>query len=218
MRPWQRYKQLIRIVLMMILFEVYLTWAYEEKKSHHSLLMQYLLQEPSPFQYTTFIFKQICQQFLFHCVIQFMLRWGLGWGSNCNRTLPPEFQFGYATCVLLTIVLISSGIRLLPILMLIWPYDQTSASNTLITFMGLLNSVEAIRISTRSTKGKPFPYALIGFIVLMALVVSFVVSKLAMIFCINFLSQSSQHTVTDFVNDEVAELISQSRYLLSMLT
>lgn len=216
---WKRYKQIIRIVLMVILFEVYLTWAYEEKKSHHSLLMKYLLEERPHFQYATFIFKQVCQQFLFHFIIQLVLRGGLGWGADGNKSLPKQHQFGYNTCVLLTIVLISSSIRLLPILMLIWPYDQTSVSNTVITFVGLLNTVDAIRISTRSsTSRKPYSYITIGLIILFAVSVSFVVSKLAMILCISIFSHNHHLSIADFVSDEMADWLTQSRYLLSMLT
>lgn len=143
----QRYKKLIRLFIMIVLFEVYLNWAYEEKNTVHSLAMAYILKQGIQYQYLYFIAKLIIEQLLLNLCIQGILRM-LGWGSQPNTILKDQYQTGYYSSVLLITVLVSGAIKLFPILMLIWPYDKTSISASILNLVGVINITEALRIVT----------------------------------------------------------------------
>ena len=59
-----------------------------------------------------------------------------------------NFKMDICRYVLLVSVLVSSSIKLFPILMLIWPYDRTTISTTIINVIGFLNTTEALKLVT----------------------------------------------------------------------
>lgn len=135
-----------RLIIMIILFEVYLSWAYEEKKSHHSLLMASILHQPVVTQYLLFIIKLVLNLALFNLPLQLMFSY-LNWnGSQINLNLPLEYQKLYHSRVLLTAVLIANSIRLLPILTLIWPYDNSVQLFNIVKFISVVNVIESLKV------------------------------------------------------------------------
>lgn len=177
----KRYHTILRLVVMIILFEVYLVWAYEEKNPHHSLAMSFVLSQKIHDQYMFFILKVIIEQFLLNFLIQTF--YGvLGWGSVANTMLNSRFQSGYYNSVLLTTILVSYSIKLFPILMLIWPYDNTSISITIIDVVRLLNMIESLRIVTNQK------YVVIGFILLFSTAIQLVVSRITLSVVVSYWS------------------------------
>lgn len=142
-----RYKHISRLILLIMLFEVYLIWAYEERKPTHSLISNYILNQKVQYQYLFFILKLSSQQVIFNGSIILLFQM-FGWGSKLNKMLNDKFQFAFQNLVLLTTVLISSSIKLFPILMLIWPYDKTSISSSLINLVGFIILMESLKIVT----------------------------------------------------------------------
>lgn len=142
-----RYKHISRLILMIMLFEVYLIWAYEERKLTHSLIVSYILTQKVQHQYMFFILKLSSQQLIFNGSIILLFQ-KFRWNKKPNKMLNEKFQFAYQNLVLLITVLISSSIKLFPILMLIWPYDKTSISSSLINLVGFVILLESLKIVT----------------------------------------------------------------------
>lgn len=164
----ERYKMILRLVVMVMLFEVYLTWAYEEKQRLHSLVISYILQQKIIPQYLFFLLKLVIEQALFNLSIQVMLRRYLRWGVAEDST---SYGFGYNTCVLLTAVLVSSSVKLFPILMLIWPYDGVTILSWLINLAAVLSTIEALKLVVRRL------YISITAIVLLSVIAQQLLSK-----------------------------------------
>lgn len=143
-----RYRALIRFVTVMILFEVYLTYAYEERKDKHSIIMAFILDQEIHYQYLFFILKLILEEATLNFSIQYFSHKFFRWGSIESKNINEQFQNGYRRYVLLVSVLVSSSIKLFPILMLIWPYDRTTISTTIINVIGFLNTTEALKLVT----------------------------------------------------------------------
>ncbi|ODV78581.1 Arv1-like protein [Suhomyces tanzawaensis NRRL Y-17324] len=146
-----RYRKLLRLITLIVLFEVYLTWAYEEKQQWNTLAMRYILTRPIYYQYLFFLLRLIAEQLVLNLTIQLVYRKLFKWGHTRNKNLPEASQNGYYTSVLLLTVLVSSSIKLFPILMLIWPYDKTSISGPVINIIAFINIIEALTIITNSS-------------------------------------------------------------------
>lgn len=141
-----RYKKLARVVIVMILFDVYLAWAYEEKRAEHSLMISWILSKEIHTQYLLFIVKLIVELMVFHCSVQILLYF-YHWKVR-NNNMTKRFPRGYQIYVILITVLVASSIKLFPIVMLIWPYDQSIHTIKIINVIGFFNIVEALRIVT----------------------------------------------------------------------
>lgn len=143
------HRRLSRLGVMYILFEVYLTWAYEEKSAAHAEAIRFVLAQPIHLQYLYFILKLLTEVATLNVVVQTVFRGWLQWGATRSCNLAPHQQRAYALAVLLMTVLTAGLIRLFPILMLIWPYDATaSAASPLLSVVAFLNTVEALRVVT----------------------------------------------------------------------
>lgn len=148
---FKRYKKLIRLVTMTVLFEVYLVWAYEEIKQVHSPLITLVLQQGVPFQYLFFIVQVVLEQLTFCAFIIISYDTWKNWGRKTNKNINPAYRKVYFNIVLYVTVFSSSCIKTFPIIMLIWPYDKTSISSSLINIVGMLNASEALKINTNGT-------------------------------------------------------------------
>lgn len=126
---------LARFFTMMVLFEVYLLWAYEEKKSVHGTVISYVLEQLLHVQYLVFIVEVIARNLVFIGVIMVVVRW---WSRENSALL----------IVVATTVLVANGIKLVPILMLIWPYDTTIRYEKVVVFMAAVNVVESLNSVT----------------------------------------------------------------------
>lgn len=142
------FKKLYKFLLMYILFEVYLTWAYEEKKSTHSKSMDFILSQEIYLQYSFFILKLLSEVTIFNSCIQYIYLRFFQWGDIRSVNLPSGSQLDFSKAVLFITVLMSSSIKLFPILMLIWPYDNSTDSSLFIHLVGFFNTIEAMKVVT----------------------------------------------------------------------
>lgn len=143
-----RYRPMYRLLMIFTLFHVYLTWAYEEKREIHSPAISYILLQKPHVQYVFSVLQLILEQAALHLTIQYMFRSRLGWNRSVNNHLSPDYQSGYYTAVLSKTIMVSQSTKLFPILMLIWPYDNTNILAPLINLVGFVNTIEALRIVT----------------------------------------------------------------------
>lgn len=143
-----RYRKLVRYGFLLVLFEVYLTWAYEEKKTQPTKLMAQLLAMSVLHQYSFFVFRQLVERTTMFAVLYLLFTRILGWGRDHNRNLPASLQKPYSACVLLVTLLISNAVRYLPIIMLIWPYDNALVASAAVNILGFFSTAEGLRINT----------------------------------------------------------------------
>ncbi|CAH6719048.1 protein Arv1p [[Candida] jaroonii] len=144
-QKFQMFGNLARFIVMMILFEVYLSWAYEEKKPTHSIIYQFILSRDTYIQYISFVFKSIINHVVFNVTLQWVFFNFLGWKNLINQNLNHEYQTSYYRASLLSCVLVANSIKLLPILMLIWPYDQTVQWQKIVGGLAVVNIIEALK-------------------------------------------------------------------------
>lgn len=144
-----KYKKIIRLLTLMTLFEVYITWAYEEKKDLHSEGVLVVLGQEIYIQYLYFILKLILEGLVQYAVIIFLFQRKHNWGLP-ERILK-SYKTNYKISILLMTLLVSNFIKLFPILMLIWPVVKTTTSSSIINVLAFLNTLEALKIITDMT-------------------------------------------------------------------
>lgn len=145
------YRKLMKLIFMILSFEVYLTWANEEKLLIHSQLINLIFNQSVVYQYLFFIIKSSLEKLILNLSLQLILRLGYKWGQGpqkINGNIRDKELFGYKTSVLLVTTMVSGSIRLFPILMFIWPYDNISITKPLINLIAFINIVEALRVVT----------------------------------------------------------------------
>ncbi|AOA64395.1 Glycosylphosphatidylinositol intermediates transport to ER [Komagataella phaffii CBS 7435] len=120
----QIYTRVFRIWMLLLLFEVYVNWAYEEKSyssSQHSIVKELVLKDFSiASQYLFFFFKSVLDLVSSHIAMQLLIRYWLKFPDPSYFQEYPKYFF---PVVISFTICISSIIRLFPIAMLIWPYD-----------------------------------------------------------------------------------------------
>lgn len=176
-----QYRQLARYFVLSILFEVYLKWANEEKNEHHSLLMDIVLEQSNTWQYLFFISLLLVERVTLCLLLCVMYRNFLLWGKKPNTNLPEQFQKSYYICVLIVAILMSLIVKCLPIMMLIWPYDNASVASTVVDVVGVFNTIEALKIITNSSYLSSITIVAISAIVLVVVkyfVLSYLVASL----------------------------------------
>lgn len=146
-----QYKKLIRYCVLAILFEVYLIWAYEEKSDHHTKLMDLVLQSSAPLQYAFFVIQQLVDRATFCLLINLLYRKVLGWPKTESTSLKSSIRSSYYSCVLLVTTCMSLAVKCVPIIMLIWPYENAMLASAAVDILGVFNTIEALRIITGSS-------------------------------------------------------------------
>lgn len=147
-----------RIKFVMMTFEVYLTWAYEEKifrmpELHKSLAMTKVFSKTPIAQYFYFMAYCVLDQFL----LQFLSQ------RFFSSMIPAKLKKQSARIISSTLLL-AYGARLFPILMLIWPYDSIIPSSV-IKWVSHFYVVESLRITTNcSYKQVAFRFVLVTLI------------------------------------------------------
>ncbi|KAK3688484.1 Arv1-like family-domain-containing protein [Podospora appendiculata] len=140
---------IIRLGVLLLLFDVYLTWARIEKQSvpevdaaGSSSLSNFgrLAQQPIVLQYIFFLILCSLSTLAFHGSIRFL---------TSSRYSPLSFlgllpQYSRPNSVS-TALLVSSLTKLFPILMVIWAYDVPAAARSL-GWAVVANNVEALKI------------------------------------------------------------------------
>lgn len=145
------YSKLFRLFLLILSLEVYLIWANEEISSFHSKFINLILQKGIIFQYLFFIIKLGLENIILNISLQLIIRNWYNWGTNnkdVNMNVKSNQLFAYKTIVLFLTVIVSGSIKLFPILMFIWPYDNLAIIKKFINIIAFVNIVEALKIVT----------------------------------------------------------------------
>lgn len=194
-----------RIRLLMILFEIYLNWAYEEKNYNFGesrnpfLIMNSILKKSAVTQYLYFSLKCISDDVITHTVIPFCMFHFVGWNPNGYVSKDSETKRYYRMALSLTI-LISGATKLFPILMLIWPYNNIAITNV-ISSVADLNLIEALRIVTDCSS----PSAIIVF--LMNNLIKFLVTRGILIL---MLAKGDKGIAYSFVQNEYTNILQRA--------
>ncbi|KAI1192660.1 Arv1-like family-domain-containing protein [Nemania serpens] len=144
---------IIRLGTLLLLFDVYLTWARIEKQvvpasstSSSSAALNggsnlgALARQPIVFQYMFFLILCTFSTLAFHLSIRFLTSSPAS-PLSLSRLLPPYPRPNSVS----TALLVSSSTKLFPILMVIWDYDVPAAARSL-GWAVVANNVEALKI------------------------------------------------------------------------
>lgn len=138
---------IIRLGILLLLFDVYLTWARIEKQTSSSVATSYdttnflrLAQKPIVFQYLFFLILCAISTLAFHLSIRFLT--SSLYSPLVKLGLLPRYSRPNSVS---TALLVSSSTKLFPILMVIWEYDIPAAARSL-GWAVVANNVEALKI------------------------------------------------------------------------
>ncbi|KAH8804801.1 Arv1-like family protein-like protein [Xylogone sp. PMI_703] len=139
---------IIRLGILLLLFDVYLTWARIEKQtSPNGVALDgdntnfiRLAQQPIVSQYVFFLFLCALSTLAFHLSIRFLTSSSLS--PLVFTGLIPRYPRPNSVS---TALLVSSSTKLFPILMVIWEYDVPAAARSL-GWAVVVNNVEALKI------------------------------------------------------------------------
>ncbi|KAI2781938.1 Arv1-like family-domain-containing protein [Daldinia loculata] len=138
---------IIRLGTLLLLFDVYLTWARIEKQAAPNpnspaggSNLGSLAQQPIVFQYLFFLILCTFSTLAFHLSIRFLTSSPLS-PLNFLGLLPTYARPNSVS----TALLVSSSTKLFPILMVIWDYDVPAAARSL-GWAVVANNVEALKI------------------------------------------------------------------------
>ncbi|KAF8477501.1 Arv1-like family-domain-containing protein [Kalaharituber pfeilii] len=124
---------ILRLGILLLLFDVYLTWARIEKEAPSSTSISgytALTQQPIVLQYLFFLLLCLLQTLFSHVLLRLLTTYLL--------------SFPRPNAVS-TALLVSSCTKLFPILMVIWDYDVPAAAKS-VGWAVVVNNVEALRI------------------------------------------------------------------------
>ncbi|CAG9938502.1 hypothetical protein V2G26_014705 [Clonostachys chloroleuca] len=147
MRDGDRFDpSIIRLGVLLLLFDVYLTWARMERQSIPESSpggsnLGRLAQQPIVLQYLFFLILCALSTAAFHISIRFLTSSAL---SPLNFTGILR-RYGRPNSVS-TALLVSSSTKLFPILMVIWQYHDVPAAARYLGGAVVVNNVEALRI------------------------------------------------------------------------
>ncbi|KAF4125304.1 lipid intermediate transporter [Geosmithia morbida] len=147
MRDGDRFDpSIIRLGVLLLLFDVYLTWARIEKQAQPDFFppgqsnLGKLAQQPIVFQYLFFLTLCASSTVAFHASIRFLT--SSPWSPLAVLGVLPRYTRPNSVS---TALLVSSSTKLFPILMVIWEYDVPAAAR-LLGWAVVANNVEALRI------------------------------------------------------------------------
>ncbi|KAK5998183.1 Protein arv1 [Cladobotryum mycophilum] len=146
MRDGDRFDpSIIRLGVLLLLFDVYLTWARIEKQTFPDAApgesnLGRLAQQPIVLQYLFFLILCALSTLAFHLGIRFLTSSRLS-PLNALGIMPRYTRPNSVS----TALLVSSSTKLFPILMVIWEYDVPAAARSL-GWAVVANNVEALRI------------------------------------------------------------------------
>jgi hypothetical protein len=139
---------IIRLGVLLLLFDVYLTWArIERQTSSHPTVAEpdssnfgRLAQQPIVLQYIFFLILCALSTLAFHISIRFLT--SSPFSPLYLLSLIPRYPRPNSVS---TALLVSSSTKLFPILMVIWEYDVPAAARSL-GWAVVANNVEALKI------------------------------------------------------------------------
>ena len=141
-------RSVIRLGILLLLFDVYLTWARIEKASPPSTTTDIssfgaLASQPIVIQYLFFLLLCLLSTLAFHVSIRFL---------TSSKFSPLPYLPGFLALPryprpnsVSTALLVSSSTKLFPILMVIWEYDVPAAARSL-GWAVVANNIEALKI------------------------------------------------------------------------
>ncbi|KAK3390900.1 Arv1-like family-domain-containing protein [Podospora didyma] len=144
---------IIRLGVLLLLFDVYLTWARIERQSvpaaddgdpaalnNNNGSLSRLAQQPIVFQYLFFLLLCTLSTVAFHGSIRFLT--SSRYSPLALLNILPQYSRPNSVS---TALLVSSSTKLFPILMVIWEYDVPAAARSL-GWAVVANNVEALKI------------------------------------------------------------------------
>ncbi|KAF6821614.1 Arv1-like family protein [Colletotrichum sojae] len=137
---------IVRLGVLLLLFDVYLTWARIEKQTvptsaqNEVANLGSLTQQSIVSQYLFFLLLCALSTVAFHLSIRFMT--SSTFSPLGNFKILPRYSRPNSVS---TALLVSSSTKLFPILMVIWQYDVPAAARSL-GWAVVANNVEALRI------------------------------------------------------------------------
>jgi len=136
---------IIRLGILLLLFDVYLTWTRIEKQTYSAADFDNtnflrLAQQPIVLQYIFFLLLCALSTLSFHLSIRFLT--SSPWSPLVLFSFIPRYSRPNSVS---TALLVSSSTKLFPILMVIWEYDVPAAARSL-GWAVVANNVEALKI------------------------------------------------------------------------
>jgi len=155
-----RKPSIIRLGILLLLFDVYLTWARIEKAGpspNSSPLTGVLSDYPLLLQYLFFLIHCFLGTVAFHIPIRLICTSPyFGW----LRHLTGLQRYGNAVS-LSTALIVSSCTKLFPILLIVWEYDLPSAASA-VSWAVIANNVAALEILINCGYGMAFVLVALG--------------------------------------------------------
>jgi hypothetical protein len=160
---------IIRLGTLLLLFDVYLTWARIEKtappldptqsSSSSSLPTGALSTYPLLLQYLFFLIHCLLGTLFFHIPIRILCTSPLFSWFRRLSTLPSYPQNSAAS--LSTALIVSSCTKLFPILLIVWDYDLPSAASA-VSWAVIVNNVAALEILMDCGYGRALALVIVG--------------------------------------------------------
>ncbi len=210
---WNTYGYVIRLTILLFLFEVYIKWAYEEKNfAENPATASFVIQKVlnGPLQYVFFLTITAIESMCFNISLCYLSREFLSFGKGADdhekydsnlqivvtdpkkndlsvsdlkeqsaaKFLDNKLSLERSVAVITTTILVTNMIKLFPIVMLIWPYDNLILNMTriLIQFVHIAMLVEGLHIVLLDNKNNH--YWKITLVVLLSELIKFVVSNI----------------------------------------
>ncbi|KIW06141.1 uncharacterized protein PV09_03303 [Verruconis gallopava] len=150
---------IIRLGILLLLFDVYLTWARIEKAAPSSTPVATPLSSyPLLLQYLFFLLLCLLSTIAFHVPIRVLCAWPGSMIPGSNARLLPYYPHSTAIS---TALIVSSCTKLFPILLIIWDYDLPSAASA-VSWAVIVNNVAAIEILMDCGFGRACILAMLG--------------------------------------------------------
>ena len=141
---------IIRLGVLLLLFDVYLTWARIEKVAPSPVAQSDLSNWPLLLQYLFFLLLCLSSTIAFHLPMRLLCAWPgslVPTASSSSGASPPPRLLPYYphTTAISTALIVSSCTKLFPILLIIWDYDLPSAASA-VSWAVITNNVAAVEI------------------------------------------------------------------------
>ncbi|CCF59600.1 hypothetical protein KAFR_0H01910 [Kazachstania africana CBS 2517] len=138
-----------RLWILLLTFEIYLKWMTEESKyytyqnsRYSSFQLDTIIDKINSWsalnQYLYFAVYSIIDLTFFHNLTQYCIIKWYNWGENIRFA---KYAISYT-------ILLSYGAKIFPVLMLIWPYDDSTSSTSIIKWVANLYLIESLKVVT----------------------------------------------------------------------
>lgn len=203
---WEnKFDTLIRLWILLFIFDIYLKWIFEEenlKRGKSSIILfntfysnlsstKYTFVYP----YLYFALYSLLDLGISHFLVQWFICSLIGWGHNII----------YSKYIISYTILLSYGAKIFPILMIIWPYD-TLLSMNIIKYIANLYLIESLKIVTNLS------YLIVISIFIISSLIKFVVIK-SLLFILLTRNSNNHNYMTHLVTYLIHEFKSTLHYI-----